>query len=191
MRVVVPILAFGGAALLIAGGAWAALWFATPLPPSTEVEVAPAPNSVRATIHLNSEPQGAEAATSLGWSCRTPCSIELVVDEPFTVTFTHRGFASSTVPVEIEAPQPGTSDAKFSPDPAFATLQPIPEPKKPLPEPKAKTEPAKMVAHRNAAPREVHEETRDGLISRSWKYLKEKTQAWQMRMGRLIHGDFE
>jgi hypothetical protein len=31
-------------------------------------------------------------------------------------------------------PQPGTSDAKFSPDPAFAAVQPIPEPKKPLPE---------------------------------------------------------
>ncbi len=157
---VVPILAFGGAALLITGGAWEALWFATPLPPYTEVEAAPAPNSVRAPIYLNSEPQGAEAATSLGWSCRTPCSIELVVDGPFTVTFTHRGFASSTVPVEIEAPQPGTSDAKLSPDSAFATLHPIPEPKKPLPEPKAKTEPAKMVAHRTAPPREVHEETR-------------------------------
>jgi len=117
--------------------------------------------------------------------------MELLGERPFSVTFTHRGFASSTVPVEIEAPQLGTSGPKFAPNPVFAALQPIPEPKKPIPEPKTKTEPAKMVAHRAAPPRDVHEETRDGLVSRSWKYLREKTQAWQMRIGRLIHGDFQ
>jgi hypothetical protein len=135
---------------------------------------------------LNSDPQGAEATTSLGWNCQTPCSIELVVERAFTVTFTHLGFASSTIPVEIEA-----SDAKFSPDPVFAALQRIPEPKKPISEPKKKTEPAKVVAHRAPPPREVHQEARDGLVSRSWKYLREKTQVWQMRIGGLIHGDFQ
>jgi hypothetical protein len=150
------------------------------------VQAAPAPKSVSATINLNSDPQGAEATTSLGWSCQTPCSIELAVERPFTVTFTHRDFASITIPVEIEA-----SDAKFSPDPVFAGLQPIPESKKPISEPKKKTEPAKSVAHRAAPPREVHQETRDGLVSRSWKYLQEKTQAWKMRIGRLIQGDFQ
>ncbi len=84
------------------------------------------------------------------------------------------------IPVEVEA-----SDAKFSPDPVFAALQPIPEPKKPISEPKKKTDPAKSVAHRAAPPREVHQETRDGLVSGSWKYLQEKTQAWKMRIGRL------
>jgi hypothetical protein len=116
--------------------------------------------------------------------------MELVVERPFTVTFTHRGFVSSTVPVE----QPGTLDARFSPDPVFAALQPIPELKLPepkVPEPKKKTEPARVVAQRAAPLREVHEEARDGLVSRSWKYLQEKTQAWQMRIGRLIHGNFQ
>jgi hypothetical protein len=203
---VVQVLAFGIAASLVAGGAWAAVWFATPLPPPTEVEVDPAPKSVSATIHLNSDPQGAEATTSLGWSCQTPCSIELMVDGPFTVTFTHPGFVSRMLSVETEAPQPGNSDAKFAPDPVFAALQPIPEPKR-------KTEPAKVVGHRAVSPRDVHEQSKDGrtepakvvadravspterskdgLVSRSWKYLQQKSQAWQMRIGKLIHFDFQ
>src|SRR5262249_21441669 len=181
-------LAFGVAASLVAGGAWTAVWFATP-PPASEVQAATAPKLASATIHLNSDPQGAEATTSLGSSCQTPCSIKFVIERSFTVTFTHRGFVSSTVPVETEAPQPGTSDAKFSPDPVFAALQPIPQPK--ILEPKEKTERARIVAHRTAPPREVREEPRDGLVSRSWKYLQEKTHAWQMRVSRLVHGDFQ
>jgi hypothetical protein len=185
---VIQALAFGVAVSLVAGGALAAVWFATPPHPS-EVQITPAPKSASTTIHLISDPRGAEATTSLGSSCQTPCSIELVVERPFTVTFTHRGFVSSTVPVETEAPQPGTSDAKFSPDPVFAALQPISEPK--ILESKKKTERARVVVHRAAPPREVREEPRDGLVSRSWKYLQEKTQAWQMRVGRLFHGDFQ
>src|SRR5262249_4674560 len=138
---VIQALAFGVAASLVAGGAWTAVWFATP-PHASEVRAALAPKSASTTIHLNSDPQGADAMTSLGSSCQTPCSIELVVERPFTVTFTHRGFVSSTVPVETEPPQPGTSDAKFSPDPVFAALQPIPEPK--ILEPKKKTERARV-----------------------------------------------
>jgi hypothetical protein len=187
---VVQVLAFGIAASLVAGGAWAAVWFATPLPPPTEVEVDPAPRSVSATIHLNSDPQGAEAMSSLGWGCRTPCSIELMVDGPFTVTFTHPGFASRMLSVETEAPQPGSSDAKFSPALVFAALQPIPEPKR-------QPEPAKELGHQAVSPRDVHaqskdgrtepakvvadravsptEQSKDGLASRSWKYLQQKS----------------
>ncbi|SRR6266540_1612672 len=59
--------------------------------------------------------------TSLGSNCRTPCSIELSVDGPFTVTFTHRGFAPSIIPVEIEPAQRGAS-VKFAPDPVQMQL---------------------------------------------------------------------
>jgi hypothetical protein len=62
---------------------------------------APASQSLTVTtIRLNSDPQGADAATSPGWSCPTPCSIEFSVDGPFTVTFTRPGFAPRTIPVQ-------------------------------------------------------------------------------------------
>jgi hypothetical protein len=191
-------------ALLFAGGAWALAWWGTPRPPDPieaglearpeikspgaletaperrstgEIQAAPASKSVSATIHLNSDPQGADAMTSLGSSCRTPCSIELLVDGPFTVTFTHRGFAPSIIPVEIEPAQRGAS-AKFAPDPVFAALEPTR---------KAKTKPARAAASR-VAPRDAQEETSsDGLVSRGWKYLEQKAQNWQMQLGRLIY----
>ncbi len=68
-------------------------------------------------VEGNSDPQGADAKTSIGWSCRTPCSIELSLDGPFTVTFTRPGFAPRTVPVELEPGQPGEAHAKFAPNP--------------------------------------------------------------------------
>jgi hypothetical protein len=203
---IVQVLAFVVfSALLFAGGAWALAWWGTPRPPDPieagleagpevkspgvletaperrptgEIQAAPAPKSVSATIHLNSDPQGADATTSLGSRCRTPCSIELSVDGPFTVTFTHRGFAPSIIPVEIEPAQRGAS-VKFSPDPVFAALEPAN---------KAKIKPARAAASRVAPPGGAQEETSsDGLVSRGWKYLEQKAQDWQMQFGRLIH----
>jgi len=193
---IVQILAFGVfAALVVACGAWALAWFGTsPGPPSAiqaasepkspkstvvlevaperqssgEIPAAPERKSVSATIHLNSNPQGADATASLGSRCRTPCSIELSADGPFTVTFTRKGFVPSTIPVQIEPAQPGVLDAKFTPDPIFAALQP-------LPAPEAKINPARSAARLAASPRDDHEATpSDGLLSRSWKYLTRK-----------------
>src|SRR6266498_1122826 len=206
---IVQILAFGVfAALLVACGAWALAWFGTSSgapnaiqaalepnsPKSTivlevtpahqssgEIPAAPERKSVSATIHLNSNPQGADATASLGSGCRTPCSIELSADDPFSVTFTRKGFVPSTIPVQpVRA---GGLDAKFAPDPIFATLQP-------LPAPEAKTKPARSVARHAAPPKDAQEPTpRDGLLSRSWKYLDQKRQDWQNELGRLIHID--
>jgi len=151
----VQVLAWGVfAALLVVCGAWAVVWFAKSSPSPNAIQAAPASKSVTlTTIRLNSDPQGADATTSLGWSCRTPCSIELSVDGPFTVTFTRPGFAPSTIPVQIEAARPGASAMKFAPDPVFAALQPLRAPKV--------TAPARTAASRAAPPRDVHE-------SQSW-----------------------
>jgi hypothetical protein len=207
----VQILAFGVfAALLVACGAWVLAWFASssgPLnaiqaapepkspkstialevapdrPSSVEIPAAPERQSVSVTVHLNSSPQGADATASLGWGCRTPCSIELSADAPFTVTFTRKGFVPSTIPVKIEAAQPGGSDAKFAPDPIFAALQPLP-----APEPKSK--PTRSAARSIAPPRDAHEEIpSDGFLSRSWKYLEQKRQNWHKELARLFHVD--
>ena len=215
----VRVLAFGVfAALLVACGASTLAWFGTtPEPAETNqaasepkspksaagLEVAPERQSsgsipaapkrklVSATIHLNSNPQGADATASLGSGCRTPCSIELSADGPFTVTFTHKGFFPSTIPVEIEPAQPGGSDGKFAPDPAFAMLQALPAPEaktKPARSPTRQASPSKDANH--SPSRDADQETpRDGLLSRSWKYLDQKRQSWQNEFAKLFHFD--
>src|SRR6266702_7744892 len=59
------------------------------------------------TIDLDSHPQGAQAATSLGSGCETPCAMEISADAPFTVTFTHPGYAPAAVNIRIQPGQPG------------------------------------------------------------------------------------
>ncbi|MBV8826808.1 MAG: hypothetical protein JO220_17605 [Hyphomicrobiales bacterium] len=86
---------------------------------------APPPAS---TVQVESEPAGADAKSSTGPSCRTPCSLTVATADPFTVTFTLTGYESQTVPV---APRPRGGDPrdssealKFDPDPVYAQLEP-------------------------------------------------------------------
>jgi len=79
---------------------------------------------VHGTIDLNSRPEGAVAQTSLGGGCETPCAMEVSSDRPFSVTFQQRGYAPSTVTIQIQRGQPGVTDPKFSPNPVFVQLTP-------------------------------------------------------------------
>ena len=79
---------------------------------------------VHGTIDLNSSPEGALAQNSLGAGCETPCAIEVSTDRPFSVTFKQRGYAPSTVTIQIQRAQPGVADPKFSPNPVFVQLTP-------------------------------------------------------------------
>jgi hypothetical protein len=86
-------------------------------------------------IQLESTPPGAEARTSFGPSCKTPCSVNAPLpDGNFAVTYTLEGFLPVTVPVTVTGSPaafmtPGTS--RIEPNPVVATLQPI-EPPKPV-----------------------------------------------------------
>jgi len=73
----------------------------------------------RASIDLDSEPQGAEAKTSIGTSCQTPCTLEVPTSGAFSVTFAREGFAPQTVPVQVQS---GEETVKFTPNPVFAEL---------------------------------------------------------------------
>ena len=179
---VVQTLALGMGALLVAGGAWSAAWFVGPAV-DRGTEAAPSPVGVSAKLDLDSDPPGTDAKTSLGWSCRTPCSIELLVEEPFTVTFEHRGFVSLTIPVAVVVEGPEKSEAKLLPDPIFARLQP-------LPDPRAQPEPARVSRNRAAPPKEVHEEKHDGLWAHGWQYIRQKTNTWQAAISKLVHFSF-
>ena len=99
----------------------------------------PIANSFAGIVNLDSAPSGAEATTSLGGGCRTPCSLEVSADGPFIVTFTHEGYASTTVQVKIQHARMGVSERQFAPNPVFAQLAelaPVAEPAPPQPAPK-------------------------------------------------------
>ena len=68
------------------------------------------------TVRFESEPPGAEAKTSNGQTCRTPCALALPANAPLTVTFTLNGYQpeseniepiSSTIGTPRIAAQPG------------------------------------------------------------------------------------
>ena len=71
------------------------------------------------SLQLESRPPGADAKTSLGPGCRTPCAVPITAGADFTVTFTLAGHQPQTVPVQV------LEDTKLAPNPAYAELEVI------------------------------------------------------------------
>lgn len=113
-------------------------------------------------VTLESVPPGADATTSLGPACKTPCSIEVPApDAGFTVTFASPKFQPATVPVQvIRTPGDATSPATvlIQPNPVFAELKPaapppaVRKPMRPKKKPKAAAAPAAASPFPNPAP---------------------------------------
>src|SRR5258708_8689215 len=85
-------------------------------------------------LQLDSVPSGADALTSLGRGCKTPCSVAVpVADAGFSVTYTLNKFQPVTVPVQVIY-IPGDSSTPASttvdPNPVVAELQPAGPPPK-------------------------------------------------------------
>ena len=109
-----------------------------------------APPLVKVALEL--APPGADATTSLGPACKTPCSVEIPApDAGFSVTFASPKFQPVTIPVQvIRNPGDFASPATtvIDPSPVFAELQPVAPPPKvrkpmrPKKTPKAATAPA-------------------------------------------------
>ena len=103
-------------------------------------------------VALESAPPGADATTSLGPACKTPCSVDVPApDAGFSVTFASPKFQPVTIPVQvIRNPGDSASPATtvIDPSPVFAELQPVAPPPKvrkpmrPKKTPKAATAPA-------------------------------------------------
>jgi hypothetical protein len=114
------------------------LGFLTPSPPVT-------------TLQLESMPAGAEARTSAGPSCRTPCAVSVPASAPLTVTYTLDRYEPQTVSVQpisqtVVSPnvEAGTSYVvELDPNPVFAQLAPAGPPKR-----TSKRPPPKRVAKR-------------------------------------------
>jgi hypothetical protein len=88
------------------------------------------------TMQFESEPAGAEAKTSLGQVCRTPCTQAVTANE-FTVSFSLPGYQPQTVPVRVVASVDGDPEGqRLVPNPVFVELQPAggaPVARKPAP----------------------------------------------------------
>jgi hypothetical protein len=80
------------------------------------------------TVQLDSIPPGAEAVTSVGPGCKTPCSVQIPPTNAFSVTFTLPKFQPATIPVTVTV-NPGdfTTPATtiIDPNPVVAELQPL------------------------------------------------------------------
>uniref|UniRef100_Q07Q55 PEGA domain-containing protein n=1 Tax=Rhodopseudomonas palustris (strain BisA53) TaxID=316055 RepID=Q07Q55_RHOP5 len=109
----------------------------------------PTPPSV--TVQLDSVPPGADAVTSLGPSCKTPCSVAVPATGNFTVTYTLNKFETATVPVQVTVlPGDFTSSPSTTvdPNPVVAELQSLVPAKKakPIRKKKPKAKPAAAAA---------------------------------------------
>jgi hypothetical protein len=84
-------------------------------------------------VRLESNPPGADAKTSLGPGCKTPCSVSVPApDAPFTVDYALLKYQPVSVPVNvIKIPGDLTTPASVTtdPSPVFAELQPAVPPK--------------------------------------------------------------
>jgi hypothetical protein len=103
------------------------------------------PTPATMQVQLESTPPGADARTSLGPGCKTPCSVAVPApDSGFSVSYTLNKFQPATVPVQvIRVPGDFSTPASttIDPNPVVAELQPagpppragrkMPRPKKP------------------------------------------------------------
>jgi hypothetical protein len=97
----------------------------------------PTPPTVQ--VQLDSVPSGADAVTSVGPGCKTPCSVAVPVPETgFTVTYTLNKFQPVTIPVQVsyipgDFTTPGST--VLDPNPVVAELKPAAPPPRPVRKP--------------------------------------------------------
>jgi hypothetical protein len=88
------------------------------------------PAPVKDTVRFESNPPGAEAKTSDGQVCRTPCALAVPTGGPLTVTFALNGYEPDS-----ETIQPISNNGGFPemrPNPVQVDLTPAPPPPKPM-----------------------------------------------------------
>ena len=81
------------------------------------------------TLAIESEPPGAEAKSSLGESCRTPCKLSVQPGSEFSVTRALSGYQPQTVSVRPEA-DGAAAAPRLAPNPIHVALRPVAPAKK-------------------------------------------------------------
>lgn len=121
-------------ALLAAGcGSWT---------PSLDFLPSSLSGGANVSLTIESDPPGADARTSLGPACRTPCMIPVPADRGFTVNYSLNGYLPQVIQVSPRtgadaavdvagAAAPGDiygAQPEVTPNPVYAQLQPAPPP---------------------------------------------------------------
>jgi hypothetical protein len=86
------------------------------------------PKPTTTLMLIQSTPPGAEARTSLGKTCRTPCTMLIGSGEDFTVGFALNGYLPQTLTVHSTMSEGGFMTAPspvLNPASLFATLEPV------------------------------------------------------------------
>jgi hypothetical protein len=92
-------------------------------------------------LRIESEPPGADARTSQGQTCRTPCELTVPSDNELAVTVQMTGSQPQTLPVRADG------KGGLQPNPVYVELLPAAPPPKPAkPAPVAKKKPAAAAA---------------------------------------------
>src|SRR5689334_18400862 len=90
-------------------------------------------------LRVESEPPGADARTSEGQSCRTPCELTVPSGGEMSVSYALNGYQPMTLQVRPEAPPQSYGEGgsvRLQPNPVYAELQPVRPPAKKKPAPK-------------------------------------------------------
>jgi hypothetical protein len=99
-------------------------------------------------LRVESEPPGADARTSQGQSCRTPCELTVQSGSDMTVSFALNGYQPQSVQVRPEVAPTSYNDSgtggRLQPNPVYAELQSVKPPAK------KKTTPRKQTAQKAA-----------------------------------------
>src|SRR5262249_50676705 len=91
------------------------------------------------TLTIESQPPGAEAKTSLGQNCRTPCQFRIQPGSEFSVTLTLNGSKPQRVSVRRGA-DGAVAVPRLAPTPVHVELQGVVPPNKPVPKKKKPAE---------------------------------------------------
>jgi hypothetical protein len=116
------------------------------------------PKPVTSNLTIESDPPGAEARTSQGLTCRTPCTLAVPTTDETSVSYALNGYLPQSVTVRPATAQTSkfsldTPVTTLEPNPVFAQLSPA-KPAKPAPPKKKKRPAATAAAPAAAAPQQ-------------------------------------
>jgi hypothetical protein len=116
------------------------------------------PKPATSNLTIESDPPGAEARTSQGLTCRTPCTLAVPVAEEVSVSYALNGYLPQSVTVRPVTAKTSTFSLEtpvttLEPNPVFAQLSSA-KPAKPTPPKKKKRPTATAAAPVAAAPQQ-------------------------------------
>jgi PEGA domain len=85
------------------------------------------PKPTTTELLIQSNPAGVDARSSLGGTCRTPCTMAIGTAGDFTISFAHDGYEPQTRTVHSTMSEGGFTTAPLpvlAPDPVFVMLEP-------------------------------------------------------------------